>query len=264
MPRESIPARIALISDLHSNLEALQAVLADIRRRGIDEVWCLGDIVGYGPDPVACIRAVRDTCRICILGNHDYAALQGPVDFNRLAAGAIRANTAAVQAADRAAPEAGLFGFLRDLPRAYKCGDFLFVHCSPRDPVGEYVYVGGGGGKAMIEKYQGVFDFVDRYAFCGHTHFPGMIQETERFGLQFLRAEGDEFRLPLPLSGKTIVNIGSVGQPRDGDSRACYVELMPDVVVFHRVKYNVLVTAGKIFSNPDIDDDCGKRLLRAD
>ncbi|MGE0376390.1 MAG: metallophosphoesterase, partial [Planctomycetaceae bacterium] len=129
----------ALISDIHGNLEALLAVLADIEKQGITEVFCLGDIVGYGPNPRECVDQVMERCAVTILGNHDQAALFDPEGFN---AGAERAIfwTRNMLESDRPEKNVQRWEFLGELPRMRREGNLLFVHGSARNPLNEYVF----------------------------------------------------------------------------------------------------------------------------
>ncbi|HET7040601.1 MAG TPA: metallophosphoesterase family protein, partial [Gemmatimonadales bacterium] len=123
----------AIISDIHSNLEALQAVLADIKSLGITEVYCLGDVVGYGPNPRECIDLVMEHCTFCLLGNHDQGALYDPDGFNVGAERAIFWTRAQLESPTDRANNEKRWEFLGELPRTRKYGPFLFVHGSPRN-----------------------------------------------------------------------------------------------------------------------------------
>ena len=207
--------RRALISDIHGNLEALEAVLEDIRAQQISEVFCLGDIVGFGPNPRECIDRVMETSAITLLGNHD--AMLHSAAFNvgdeRAILGMPQSLAAAV---DRAGEELRR-EFVRDLPQTHRFGPFLFVHGSPRNPVNEYVFPEDIYNHRKMTR---LFELVDRYCFHGHTHVPGIITEKPEYLAP--EAIGHEYELS---EGKLIVDVGSVGQSRDGDDRACYVIL---------------------------------------
>jgi len=242
----------ALISDIHSNLEALQAVLGDIREQGITEVFCLGDLVGYGPNPAEIIDLVMK-CKVCLLGNHDQGALFDPEGFNTGAERAIfwtrnQLENGVGSPADRA----HRWDFLGELPRNHQDGKCLFVHGSARNPLNEYVFPEDIYNRRKLEK---IFALVPQHVFQGHTHVPGVFSENFNF---FSPEElNDEFRL---TSEKCMVNVGSVGQPRDGDPRACYVVLDDDVVRFRRVEYPVEKTIEKIYAVPELDNFLGDRL----
>jgi diadenosine tetraphosphatase ApaH/serine/threonine PP2A family protein phosphatase len=258
MPPNRIPDHLALVSDIHANLEALEAVFADIDRRPIKEVWCLGDIVGYGPSPVECLKATRDRSAFTLMGNHDYAVLHGPLSFNFAATTAIECHVKLLTAWSRNAPWDAMV-YLASLPLSLKLAGTTFVHSSPRDPLWEYLFV----GKAYEDpgQLEGVYDFIERVCFCGHTHHPGAVIRADDNRYISLPARGREYPLTLPVSLKAYVNIGSVGQPRDGDTRACYVELRGNHAIFHRVEYDFRKTMAKLSKLP-IHPRCALRLAQ--
>lgn len=241
----------AIISDIHSNLEALTAVLEDIRQQGISEVFCLGDVVGYGPNPRECIDLVM-RCRVCLLGNHDQGALFDPEGFNTGAERAIFWTRDQLENGDNSADRERRWEFLGELPRNFQEQDYLFVHGSARNPLNEYVFPEDIYNRRKLEK---IFSLIERYAFQGHTHVPGVFTE----GLSFLSPDelGYEYRLNRD---KVMVNVGSVGQPRDGDPRACYVVIDDDVIRFRRVQYPLEETVRKIYEVPELDNFLGDRL----
>jgi diadenosine tetraphosphatase ApaH/serine/threonine PP2A family protein phosphatase len=234
----------AFISDIHSNYEALAAVLADIREQGIDQVYCLGDVVGYGPNPRECLQAVKHFS-VCILGNHDEAIFTGaePDEFGPLA----------LQAVDwtREQLHAEHHTFLRRLPRSYREEPLLLVHGSPRDPTNEYVLPMDAHNP---NKMADLFDRFDHCCLQGHTHIPGVFSDS-----QFLRLHEIEQSYALN-DEKVMINVGSVGQPRDGDPRACYVVLEDRQLIFRRVEYDVASTVAKIHRIEQLDDSFGDRL----
>lgn len=242
----------ALISDIHSNIESLEAVLADIRGQGITEVYCLGDLVGYGPNPREVIDEVMQ-CQLCLLGNHDQGALFDPEGFNSGAERAIFWTRAQLEEGQgTAAQRQRRWDFLGELPRSRQEGNMLFVHGSARNPLNEYVFPEDIYNKRKLEK---IFALVTRYVFQGHTHVPGVFTESCCF---FSPDEIDnEFRLG---NEKAMINVGSVGQPRDGDPRACYVVLEDNMVRFRRVEYPFEKTIAKIYDVPDLDNFLGDRL----
>jgi predicted phosphodiesterase len=242
----------AIISDIHSNLEALNAVLADIKSQGISETLCLGDVVGYGPNPRECIDLAMK-CRACLLGNHDQGALFDPEGFNTGAERAIFWTRQQLEeTGGNPATAARRWDFLGELPRHHQDGLYLFVHGSARNPLNEYVFPEDIYNRRKMEK---IFALIERYAFQGHTHVPGVFTED----LRFLSPEeiGHEYRLQ---DRKVMVNVGSVGQPRDGDPRACYVMLEDNLVRFRRVEYPFEETIRKIYSIPELDNFLGDRL----
>lgn len=242
----------ALISDIHSNLEALQAVLEDIDQQHVDEIFCLGDVVGYGPNPRECIDQVM-SCKVCLLGNHDQGALFDPEGFNTGAERAIFWTRAQLEnCGGKVADGHRRWDFLGELPRNFQEGPLLFVHGSARNPLNEYVFPEDIYNRRKMEK---IFALIERYAFQGHTHVPGVFTEDFRF----LSPEEVNFEYRLG-PGKTMINVGSVGQPRDGDPRACYAILEDELVRFRRVPYPLEKTIEKIYQIPDLDNFLGDRL----
>ena len=242
----------AVISDIHGNLEALEAVLDDIRDQGIDTVYCLGDIVGYGPNPRECIDRAM-SLEFSVLGNHDCGALFDPEGFSSGAEKAIFWTRNQLENAP-GDPEQNRarWDYLCELPRVRRIDDLLFVHGSPRSPLTEYVFPEDVHNSRKLEK---IFALVPKYCFQGHTHVPGVFTE----GGQFHSPEdlGNRYRLD---KAKVMVNVGSVGQPRDGDPRACYVVLDDDLVSFRRVDYDWEATTQKIYDVPELDNFLGDRL----
>jgi predicted phosphodiesterase len=242
----------ALISDIHSNIESLEAVLADIRSQGITQIYCLGDLVGYGPNPREVIDEVIK-CKVCLLGNHDQGALFDPEGFNSGAERAIFWTRNQLEnGPGTPAMRQRRWDFLGELPRNHIDGDMLFVHGSARNPLNEYVFPEDIYNKRKLEK---IFALVSRYAFQGHTHVPGVF--TENFNFFSPEELNNEYRLGQE---KAMINVGSVGQPRDGNPRACYVVLEDDVVRFRRVEYPLDRTIAKIYDIPELDNFLGDRL----
>ncbi|MFM2093286.1 MAG: hypothetical protein RIS70_410 [Planctomycetota bacterium] len=242
----------ALISDIHANLEALRAVLGDIRQQGISEIICLGDVIGYGPNPCECLDEVIRCAKITILGNHDQAAIFDPSGFNPVALRAVYWTRE--QLNERGSPSAinKRWDFLGELPVRYRDGQDLFVHGSSREPTNEYVFPEDVYNNNKMET---LFQKVDRYCFQGHTHIPGIFTAKR----DFVTPEDCNYEYAL-TGDKMMVNVGSVGQPRDGDPRACYVVLTDQSLSFRRVEYDFEVTAQKIYDIPDLDDMLGDRI----
>jgi diadenosine tetraphosphatase ApaH/serine/threonine PP2A family protein phosphatase len=224
--------RVAVISDIHANLGAFEAVIADWG--DVDAVWCLGDVVGYGPDPQACLERLCELTDVCVAGNHDWAAA-GRIDraaFNDLAA------EAAAWTAEQLSDEA--IEYLAGLPTIAQIGEFTLTHGSPRDPIWEYI----------LSPYEAAenFEYFDGQAcFVGHTHVPlgyslAPAPNEDGWLLQSEPPVYDEVRKLGTC--RHLINVGSVGQPRDGDPRACYLILDPDSGRFlrRRVSYNVAAT----------------------
>jgi predicted phosphodiesterase len=242
----------ALISDIHSNLEALQAVLEDIKKSNVDEIYCLGDIVGYGPNPRECVDLVMD-CKVVLLGNHDQGAMFDPDGFNPSAERAIFWTRAQLESPNenRHLTEKR-WEFLAERPRSHREEGFLYVHGSARNPLNEYVFPEDIYNQRKMER---IFALVDRYCFQGHTHVPGIFTEN----LQFFSPEEVEYTYKLN-GRKTLCNVGSVGQPRDGDWRACYVLLADETINYRRVEYDIDSTIKKIYEIPDLENFLGDRL----
>jgi predicted phosphodiesterase len=213
--------RRALISDIHGNFEALEAVLDDVKAQGITEIFCLGDIVG-GPNPRACLDRVLETCTVTLLGNQDQTAMLKRDGFD---GGTSRARwwmrdlleCPSDRDSDRRRRE-----LLQALPQSHRVGPYLFVHGSPRNPISEYVFPEDiYNDRKMVR----LFQLVEKYCFLGHTHIPGIFTEDHQFLAP--QAVNGEYSLG---ETKLMINVGSVGQPRDGDDRACYVILEDDSV----------------------------------
>lgn len=243
----------ALISDVHANLEALTAVLEDIRGQGITEIYCLGDIVGYGPNPCECLDEVIKSSRVTILGNHDQATLFDPDGFNPVALQAVYWTREQLES-DNGSPSQinKRWDFLGELPRTHTDGDFLFVHGSPREPTNEYVFPEDVYNQ---RKMDALFSRVERYCFQGHTHIPGIFTIDR----EFLTPEDINYKFRLG-DEQIMINVGSVGQPRDNDPRGCYVVIEDSILTYRRVEYDVDRTAQKIYDIPDLDDMLGDRL----
>jgi predicted phosphodiesterase len=242
----------AIISDIHGNLEALEAVLADIRQHGVEEIYCLGDVVGYGPNPRECIDLVMD-CKVVVLGNHDQGAIFDPFGFNGAAERAIFWTREQLEAPIPSRQRADQrWEFLGECPRTHKEDDILYVHASPRHPLNDYIFPEDIYNHGKMER---LFRLIDRYCFHGHTHVPGIITENWQFYAP------DEIDYACRLDGrKTFINVGSVGQPRDNDWRACYVLFDGETVYYRRVEYDVPTTIQKIYDVPQLDNFLGDRL----
>lgn len=245
--------RYAIISDIHSNEEALTTVLAHIRKRGIQKVICLGDIVGYGPNPLECTQMIMDNCDLCLKGNHDEALVEGIYLFNPIAKSALEWSRELFLQSNHPAKHE-MWDFFHELPLMYTLDNYVFVHGSPLDPTSDYVLA----RNVTIEekKMQEIFQTFERVLFNGHTHMPCVITDAgEVFSLQQL---GYKYQIQKQ---KVIINVGSVGQPRDEDPRACYVEVIDDIFFFHRVTYDCQAVCKKIMANKQLDKVLGQRLL---
>jgi predicted phosphodiesterase len=243
----------AIISDIHSNWEAMQAVLDDVAKHEVEEVYCLGDIVGYGPNPRECLQSVMK-CPVVLLGNHDHAVLFDPMNFNPAAERATywtRSQLEAPIPTRQAADER--WAFLGDRPKKHQEDGLLFVHGSARNPLNEYVFPEDIYHPA---KLNALFALVDGYCFQGHTHLPGIFTES----MEFYAPEEVDYEFKLD-GRKILCNVGSVGQPRDGDWRACYVLFDGQTIYYRRVEYDVDATVQKIRDVPELDDFLGERLF---
>ncbi|MGE0713563.1 MAG: metallophosphoesterase [Planctomycetota bacterium] len=228
----------AILSDIHSNLAALTAVLKDVEQHKADRVVCLGDVIGYGPQPLQCVDIARKTFDFTILGNHEEAVLYGAVGFNPKAKAAVdwtrdQFHLETENEDDRD----GRWQFLGEMPISVEEGEndeTQFVHGSPRDPTREYLFP---TDVLNPEKIYGIFEHVERVAFNGHTHAPGVMTES---GLFRLPQDGDnEYCVD---DEKVIINVGSVGQPRDGNNRSSYALFDGRNVIFRRVPYDIDAT----------------------
>lgn len=267
--------RRALISDIHGNLEALEAVLADIQTQRIDQIFCLGDIVGYGPNPRECIDLVMQNCEMSLLGNHDEGALFDPNGFNIGAERAIFWTRDQLETGGDSSQRERRWDFLSELQRTHRLGPFLFVHGSPRNPLSEYIFPEDIYNHRKMER---LFQLVERYCFQGHTHVPGVFTE----GYQFYAPEEIDYEYALG-DGKVMINVGSVGQPRDGDNRACYLILDDGLegpppastadsepssgaststirINYRRIPYELETTIEKIYAIPELEPFLGDRL----
>lgn len=249
----------AIVSDIHANIAALEAVLADIDGLGVRRIVCLGDVVGYGPDPVPCAERIMARCKWTLMGNHDIALFEGSAGFNPSARGAIDwTRDLLFSAAERDPAARRRCRFLRDLPLQHEEGGNLFVHGSPRDPWREYIFPDEARLPKARKKFREIFPRFERFLFVGHTHIPCVITEE---GFVATSTElGNQWKRPPGV--KAIVNVGSVGQPRDRDSRACYLVVEGDSVVWRRVTYDVQATVGRIHANPVLDPALAVRLKK--
>lgn len=215
--------RILVFSDIHSNLTALEAVLA--AAGNVDAYWCLGDLVGYGPDPNECIALVRDLPNlVCVRGNHDAATL-GEVDQNTFNHEASLAITWTKRNLNAESQE-----FLLSLPERLLIDDITLVHGSPRNPVWDYIM------DAMTAER--MFQFFDtRICLVGHTHVPAIWKETESESPKGLVLDYQKVKILT----KSILNPGSVGQPRDHDPRAAFAIFDPQESLWElrRVPYKI-------------------------
>jgi len=243
---------LALISDIHANLAALESVLADIKDQGAERIYCLGDVIGYGPQPVECLDLAPDW-DLCLMGNHDHAVFLEPAGFNTAAERAVFWTRDRLESDSDGERRQRHLEFVAGLGVHRFEDNILFVHGSPRRPLHEYVFP--DDPEMNMQKMATIFDRIPSVCFVGHTHMPGLFTEDYRFltpgDLDHVYAIGDR---------KAVVNIGSVGQPRDRDPRACYVLLDGRQVVWRRVEYDVQATVRAILEAPGLDNFNAQRL----
>ena len=251
---------IAVISDIHSNYEAFSAVAGELRRMELQSVICLGDIVGYGPDPEKCIDLAQQRCSVVLCGNHDFALIYGASDFSASATQAINYHRARLMPRFDDTPEdeqrRRRWQFLKSLPYRHRVNDMLFVHGSPRNPRNEYLrqrdIIWG-----LDDKMEQNFELVESLCFIGHSHRAGVFTEN----LEYHTPQELEYVFRPSAGQKAIVNVGSVGQPRDGDFRASFVTVSEDRAIrFHRVAYDVESTVAKIEVDGALNLESAERL----
>jgi len=242
--------RLAIISDIHGNLPALEAVLDDVDATDPDEVWCLGDVVGYGAEPNQCTELVRERCSLSLAGNHDLAVLDA-IDISSFSpAAAEAAQWTQAQLTDEARE------YLGGLHAADETRDVALYHASPRDHVWEYVLWPEQAGECIAKQAR-------RIALIGHSHIAlcfraaddGDVDATE--GAQV--SAGTQLDLRV---GRWLLNPGSVGQPRDGDPRAAWLELDTEnwTATYRRTEYEIERAADSIAA-AGLPEHLGKRLF---
>ena len=226
--------RCAVIADIHANLAAFMAVLSDIKDKGqVEEIWCLGDVVGYGPEPHQCIELLRQCNHVCVAGNHDWAAIGKlyTAYFYPDAAAACR------WTAQQLSPEDVVY--LSNLPLVIEKGDFTLVHGSPREPIWEYLISIGTARENLSY-------FKSQFCLAGHSHLPLVFKYNEAGECSSIPFKPN-VGLVLAKS-RLIINPGGVGQPRDGDPRASYAIYDSEAGIFrlYRVPYDVRATQDKM------------------
>lgn len=289
----------AVISDIHSNLAALTAVLEDIEKRGARRIVCLGDVIGYGPFPRECLDLIREKCAVCIAGNHDHAILYEPTNFNSAAERAAYWTRQVLESEPDVEKRNARWDFLGGLPVRAKEDEILYVHASPRRPINEYIFP--EDVFTNPQKVLANFERLDaKLCFIGHTHQPGVFLDDPYFDPPHELPDSPFFELD---DQRAIINVGSVGQPRDRDPRASYVlvhtfddpddadfpngggngsgqadsggSVKPlagsllqramkgniDQIEFVRIEYDVEATVKEILAQPMLDDMLGNRLL---
>ncbi|HET6477887.1 MAG TPA: metallophosphoesterase family protein [Dehalococcoidales bacterium] len=227
--------RYAIMADIHANLAAFNAVLDDMEQRGgVEEIWCLGDIVGYGPDPHECMERLQQYNHVCVAGNHDWAAIGkiSTANFNPDAALACQWTTQQLSQED--------IQYLESLSLVVDKDIFTLVHGSPREPIWEYV-ISTGIARENFSFFQ------SPYCLLGHSHVPLVFKEEDG-SCTFSRLVPN---IGLALGeSRLIINPGGVGQPRDGDPRASYVIYDSDtrMVRLYRIPYDIAATQDKMMA----------------
>jgi predicted phosphodiesterase len=228
-----MPVKIGVVSDIHGNRQAFDAVLDAIAESSCDEVWCLGDLVGYGGDPDACVALAREHCAVCLAGNHDLG-VRGTIPLEQFSRGA-----AIAAHWTRETITAETLGYLHTLEPQSLDQSVALYHASPRDPIWEYVLSPLQAELCMDVQAQPI-------SLIGHSHvalyfsrWPGVTATGET------QDDGEELEIG---EGEWLVNPGSVGQPRDGDPRAAWLELDTDgwTARYHRTEYDIAGAAAAI------------------
>jgi predicted phosphodiesterase len=217
--------RVAVLSDVHGNLHALEAVLAAVDAASVDELWCLGDLVGYGPRPNECVALLRERAAVCLAGNHDLVVL-GKIGLEVFAGEA-----AAAAAWTRRSLDDDARAFLDGLRPEGRARGVALYHGSARDPVWEYV-LSAEAARATLARTEAAL------ALVGHSHVALELSE----GDDGVRGAAAPAGTTLELEGpRRVLNPGSVGQPRDGDPRAAWLEIDEGArrATFRRTEYPV-------------------------
>ena len=224
--------RVLVLSDIHANLAALEAVLADAEQFDYEAVWCLGDTVGYGPEPNQCVAQIRLLGATTVIGNHDWAVL-GHMDIDQFNPEARRA---VVWTRDQLSAEN--MAWLGNLPsQPLVRGAFTLTHGSPRDPVWEYVLY-PATARANLDH------FATSFCLVGHTHVPALYISQEQVSSVRALSPAVDKLFTLENGWRAILNPGSVGQPRDSDPRAAYAILDTEARTWlsRRVAYPIEIT----------------------
>jgi diadenosine tetraphosphatase ApaH/serine/threonine PP2A family protein phosphatase len=262
----------AIISDLHGNAPALESALDDARERGVERFVCLGDVIGYGASPRHNLDRVMRLCvaepetpegfrplkpGLCLQGNHEYALLNTAEDFNPKARAAIEWTREELNRDEDTDRRYAYWDYLSELEPVANDGRAMFAHGSPRDPVREYLLPRDITDDA---KMRALFsNMTSTVCFVGHSHVPAVYFEDRRL----FRPQGTQgpFELADSESVRVIVNVGSIGQPRDGDKRLSYVLFDGKELTFVRLEYDVELAADTIRNVSDLPDYLADRLL---
>lgn len=259
--KRSSKVKRAILSDIHGNLEALTAVMKDIEEQKVDEIFCLGDVIGYGANPLECLDIIMEKAKVCLLGNHEQGALYDPEGFNQRAVRAIIWTRKQLETESEKRDVR--WHFLNMRPRKFEdpAWNALFVHGSPKNPLNEYVFPDDVNDAPKMEIFWGLTKHI---CFQGHTHVPGVFVDGRFDSPNDL---SPEFELDLVPGKKYMINVGSVGQPRDSNTNACYViaegESFEETIhlTYRRIQYPIQEAADKIFQVNELDQFFGNRLL---
>lgn len=239
--------RYAVFADIHSNLEALNTVLSVYKKEGIDTYFCVGDIVGYGADPNACVEIIRATAKITVAGNHDWASVNlfSTDYFNPYAKEAV------FWTKERLSDNNS--SFLASLELVYQNSELTLVHGTLDNPEDFYYLTDGYAAEETFRRQE------TPVCFLGHTHVPGIFRRS--FSGQMSYTEGG--RVKIEENAKYIVNVGSIGQPRDGNPRAsfCIYDSVKKEIEIKRIAYDVAAAREKILQ-AGLPHFFGERILR--
>lgn len=239
--------RTAVLSDIHANLEALEAVLYHAQKQAVDSYVCLGDVVGYGANPNECIEILDSLSCPSVLGNHDAAVLDIPINMGQDGRKVINWTRENLSPAS--------FAFLRSMEDLIHDGDISYCHSNPYRPrnwyyIAEKTYISSSFARSKA-----------KILFFGHTHVPVAITRKNFFCV-YMRSPEHSTVVPVAEINRQIFNGGSIGQPRDGDSRAAYLIYDHDKsqIEFYRISYNIGRAAEKIMQ-AGLPENFAKRLF---
>jgi len=248
---------IALLADVHSNIEALTRVFEDMESRGVSRLICLGDVIGYGPNPRECLKLLFQS-EVAIMGNHEEAVMFYGEDFNPKARASLEWTKDQLNSTDHDRTENyDLWNFLGTMQQVVEDEDVMYTHGSPRVPTREYVVP---ADSRNAEKMSGIFELIKKVCFIGHSHIPHIYTSDLKHASPDALGGAIDLR-KLGEDRKILINTGSVGQPRDGDNRASYATFDGNIVRFHRLEYDVQTTVDKIYAEERIPNFLADRLL---
>jgi diadenosine tetraphosphatase ApaH/serine/threonine PP2A family protein phosphatase len=243
-----IPVKVAILTDIHSNLPALEATLSAIEEAGIERRWCLGDVVGYGAQPDDCTRLVSERCELSLVGNHDLAVT------GEISTEVFSASAAAAVEWTRANSDGSTIDFLKTHKPENTEHEVALYHASPRDPVWEYVL-------AVDQARECIEEQASRVSFIGHSHVALWFSDTDGPPGADGGGQAEDGREMDLSEHRWLLNPGSVGQPRDGDPRAAWLELDTGewTAHYHRVEYDIDAAAKSILE-AELPRQLGDRL----